>query len=122
MAKIMSEERVVEYAPEFKIKVVELTQRVSVSTLKIAEALGLHPVMVYRWRQEYREGSLVDQPTRRIAMTKKTLEKPDLRRASEEDKELRRLRKENEALQKENDFLKKWEKYLKAQKQNGSRS
>lgn len=119
MAKIISAERVVEYSPEFKVKVVELTHRLDSSSRDIANALGLHPVMVYRWRQEYREGSLTDQPTRRVAMTKKIAER---QQTDDENKELRRLRKKNAALQKENDFLKKWERYLKAQKQKGSRS
>ena len=120
MAKIKSTERVVEYTSEFKVRVVELTQKLAISASDIAHGLGLHPVMVYRWRQEYREGLLVDHPTRRIAMTKETL--PTKRRSPDEEKELKRLRKENDALKKENDFLKKWERYLKAQKQNGSRS
>jgi transposase len=57
MAKILSDERVVEYSTEFKVRVVELTNQLEVKTTTIAEILGLHPVMVYRWRQEYREGT-----------------------------------------------------------------
>ena len=54
MARILCEERVVEYSVDFKIKVVELTDKLDVNATQIAEILGLHPVMVYRWRQEYR--------------------------------------------------------------------
>ena len=110
MAKILSRERVVEYTTEFKAKVVALTDHLDVETVKIAEVLGLHPVMVYRWRQEHREGLLVEHPSRRISMTKKISSKSD-------DQELKDLRKQVKKLQKENDFLKKWEAYLKAQKQ-----
>lgn len=115
MAKILSEERVVEYSTEFKVRVVELTDQLDVTATTIAEIMGLHPVMVYRWRQEYREGKLVEYPSRRISMTKSTKPKTD-------DKELKRLQKQVKKLQKENDFLKKWEGYLKAQKQKGSPS
>jgi transposase len=115
MAKILSEERVVEYSTEFKVKVVELTNQLEVKATTIAEILGLHPVMVYRWRQEHREGTLVEHPSRRISMTKSTKPKTD-------DKELKRLQKQVKKLQKENDFLKKWEGYLKAQKQKDSDS
>jgi transposase len=115
MAKILSAERVIEYSTEFKVQVVKLTNELDVQAANIAEVLGLHPVMVYRWRQEYREGRFVEQPTRRISMTK-----PSGQRTPSEDKELKRLKKENERLTKENDFLKKWEKYLKEQKRKGS--
>lgn len=60
MAKIHSKERAIEYAVDFKIKVVELTDRLEADTIQIAEILGLHPVMVYRGWQEYREGKLVE--------------------------------------------------------------
>lgn len=122
MAKIRSEQRVVEYSIEFKLKVVDLTEKLSVTAVQIAEALGLHPIMVYRWRQEYREGKFVAQPTRRISMTKKSGEKPVITKdASEKEKsELKRLRQELAKLKKENDFLKKWDGYLKAQKQRDS--
>jgi len=115
MAKILSEERVVEYSTEFKVRVVELTDQLDVKVTTIAEIMGLHPVMVYRWRQEYREGKLVECPSRRISMTKSTKSKTD-------DRELKRLQKQLKKLQKENDFLKKWEGYLKAQKLKGSDS
>lgn len=69
MAKIKSTERVVEYTPEFKVRVVELTQRLAISASDIAQGLGLHPVMVYRWRQEYREGLLVEQKPPPIELT-----------------------------------------------------
>lgn len=50
MAKIRSKERVIEYAVDFKIKVVEVTEKLDADAIQIAEILGLHPVMVYRWR------------------------------------------------------------------------
>ena len=69
MAKILSEERVLEYSNEFKVKIVELTEHLDVQTAQVATVLGLHPVMVYRWRQEYREGKLKSYPHRRVSMT-----------------------------------------------------
>ena len=71
MAKILCEERVVEYTKEFKVKVVELTEGLDVQAIDIAGILGLHPMMVYRWRQEYREGKLIYEPSRRVSMTTK---------------------------------------------------
>jgi transposase len=119
MARILCDQRVVEYSVEFKLKVIDLTEKLSVTSVQIAEALGLHPIMVYRWRQEYREGRFVAQPTRRISMTKEPTDKP----VDEQEKsELKRLRKELAELKKENDFLKKWDRYLKEQKQPDSDS
>ncbi|MCU7846374.1 MAG: transposase [Candidatus Thiodiazotropha sp. (ex Monitilora ramsayi)] len=115
MARILSSERVVEYSTEYKVKVVALTDQLDVDTITIAEVLGLHPVMVYRWRQEHREGQLVEQPSRRISMTK-----PSSSKQKSDERELKQLRKEVEKLKKENDFLKKWEEYLKVQKQKDS--
>lgn len=117
MAKIHSAERVIEYSREFKVKVVELTLKLNVESAVISEALGLHPVMVYRWRQEYKEGRLQYLPSRKVSMTKRS--KP---KSSEIEVELKRLRKEVAELKKENDFLKKWEGYLKEQRQKGSNS
>lgn len=119
MAKILSKERVIEYSVEFKLKVVELTDGLDVKAVQIAEILGLHPMMLYRWRQEYREGKFIAKPTRRISMTK---EPPDQPTSDKEKSELKRLRREVAKLKKENDFLKKWDRYLKDQKQRDSDS
>jgi transposase len=119
MARILCKERVVEYSIDFKIKVVELTDKLEVNAAQIAEILGLHPVMVYRWRQEHREGKFIAKPTRTISMLKEQADSPQ---SKEERSELARLRKEVVDLKKENDFLKKWDGYLKDQKRRGSDS
>ena len=53
MAKILSDERIVDYSTEYKVRVVKLTEALDMTTATIAEIMGLHPVMVYRCRQEY---------------------------------------------------------------------
>lgn len=118
MPKIVSQERVLEYSTEFKVKIVQLTESLNVSTSEIANIMGLHPVMVYRWRQEYREGKLTYEPSRRILMSKST--KPPV--TATENKELKRLQKENAKLKKENEFLKKWDAFLKEQRRKDSNS
>jgi len=116
MARIKSSQRVIEYSTEFKARVVALTNELDVDTARIAEIMGLHPVMVYRWRQEHRSGSLIETPSRRISMTKPPPNSPT------DAQELKRLKRENEKLKKENEFLKKWDGYLKEKKQSGSHS
>lgn len=113
MPKILSQERVIEYSVEFKIKVVKLTFELDVKAIDIAKVLNLHPIMIYRWRQEYREGKFVEEPSRRISMSKETSSPKE---DKDKDDEIKRLKKELANAKKENDFLKKWERYLKDQK------
>lgn len=119
MARILCEERVVEYTKEFKVKVVELTNGLDIKAIDIADIIGLHPTMVYRWRQEYREGKLVYEASRRISMTTKKLPKV---LSEDQQKELKLLKKKNAQLKKENDVLKKWQGYLAKLKQKDSNS
>lgn len=120
MAKIKSTSRVLEYSNEFKVNVVQLTNQLSVPTTEIANALQLHPVMLYRWRQEFREGKLVLESTRRVSMA---LDKPKRPPPSKKQiSENERLKKEVLRLKKENDLLKKWQGYLAEVKQNDSDS
>lgn len=120
MAKILCEKRVLEYSKEFKSKVVELTDGLDVNATEIASILDLHPMMVYRWRQEYREGKLDYEPTRRISMTKRT-DNPPITDAQKADlKELKSLRKNAVRMEKEIDFLKKWRTHLAEQKPKDS--
>jgi transposase len=113
MPRILSSERVIEYSVEFKVRVVKLTFELDIKAIDIAKVLNLHPMMIYRWRQEFKEGKFVDEPTRRISMTK---DKPEPKKNNANDDEIKRLKKELSETKKENDFLKKWERYLMDQK------
>jgi len=119
MPRILSEERVIEYSVEFKVRVVRLTNELDVKAIEIAKVLNLHPMMIYRWRQEYREGRFIEIPSRRISMTKDP-QPPKVN--TDKDDEIKRLKKELSKAKKENDFLKKWDRYLKDQKKNDSGS
>ena len=119
MPKILSPERVIEYSAEYKCRVVKLTNELDIKATDIARVLKLHPMMIYRWRQEFREGKLVDLPSRRISMTKKPVANREERA---KDDKIKRLEKELAAAKKENDFLKKWDRYLKEKKQLDSNS
>lgn len=119
MGKILGDKRVVGYSKDFKVKVVKLTRVLDIDVVTLATVLGLHPVMVYRWRQEYKEGKLRSTPTDRVDMTlKRTTPKPTKKKRDE----LERLKQENLKLKKENDLLKKWQRYLNDLKRNDSDS
>lgn len=119
MAKILSDERVIEYSVEYKVNVVRLTNELNVKAIEIAEVLGLHPMMIYRWRQEYREGKFIVPPSRKVSMTKDT--KPSTYTMSK-NKEIERLKKRLATAEKEIAFLKKWDGYLKERRKNDSSS
>lgn len=50
------------YPVNFKIKAVELSLRDDVMSKDVAEALDIHPLMLSRWRKEYREGEFKKAP------------------------------------------------------------
>ena len=117
MARIKSNERVLEYSKEFKVMVVKLTHMDGVAIKKISDCMGLHPLMVSRWRKEVRDGKLFATDSRRVEMT---LKKPtNQKKAADKTKQ---LEKEIKRLKAENDVLKKWQGYLAEIKQKGSGS
>ena len=102
-----------QYTNDFKVKAVKLSLQDDIQVKQIAEGLDIHPMMLSRWRKEYRDGKLKGYNKKRDDV--KTIKN------SVSDKELReniRLKKENERLKKENDLLKKWQRYLADQHQN----
>ena len=117
MAKIKSESRVLEYSIEFKVMVVKLTHMEGVQIKKISDCLGLHPLMVSRWRKEVRDGKLLSPDSRRVEMT---LKKPT--NTKETVDKTKQLEKEIKRLKAENDVLKKWQGYLAEIKQKDSGS
>ncbi|MCU7806098.1 MAG: transposase [Candidatus Thiodiazotropha sp. (ex Lucinoma borealis)] len=46
------------YTLEFKQQAVRLANHPNVMAKDIAESLGIHPVMLYRWRMEHKRGEL----------------------------------------------------------------
>lgn len=48
------------YTLAFKLQAVRLSDHPDVSAKAVAEGLGIHPVMLYRWRMEARNGTLVE--------------------------------------------------------------
>lgn len=117
MAKIKSESRVLEYSKDFKVMVVNLTNLEGVQIKKLSDCMGLHPLMVSRWRKEVRDGKLTADDSRRVQMTLKA--PSNLKKTG--DKTMQ-LEKEVKRLKKENALLKKWQRYLMETRQKGSGS
>lgn len=98
-----------QYTNEFKVKAVQLTYLDGVQIKKVAETLDIHPFMLSRWRKEYREGKIVADKRQKVTSIKKEKKKLD---------KVKFLEKEVVRLKQENDLLKKWQRYLAEQHQN----
>ena len=68
------------YGDHFKVTAVELGALPGVKAADVAQVLDIHPIMLYRWKKEYRDGEIMKK------QDKGTLE-------TEEKSELKRLRK-----------------------------
>ena len=81
------------YSKEFKQQAVELLENGTMSTRELAEELGVHANLLYRWREKIH--GTQEEPF------------PGNGRLSPEQDELRRLKRENADLKMERDILKK---------------
>ncbi len=112
------------YTLEFKQQAVRLADLPSVSAIEIADTLGIHVVMLYRWRMELKNGTLrenkhmkEDEPEK----PKKAKKRADPIKAK--DDELIKAKKKIKALEKslankeeELDLLKKAKRFFEAKK------
>lgn len=107
------------YPLEFKLGAVRLTETGNATAKSIAQSLGIHPVMLYRWRMEVREGLLREpgamkkskSPTSKSANPKVLTPEAELLRAQ---KRIRELEKALSAREDEIDILKKAQRFFEA--------
>jgi len=103
MAKIIGPKKTNRYPDDFKIKAVQLADHPDILAKDVAEDLGIHPILLYRWRKEYREGKFKEDKRRnkvRVAAKKVT----ELLRIQELERENQKLRIENDLLKKTIEF------------------
>ena len=97
------------YTEEFKSKAVQLSLLEGVQVQAVAKTLDIHPFMLSRWRKEYREGKIVADHRKKVTGIRK--DKAELDKVRKLEKEVARLRQEN-------DLLKKWQRFLAEQHQS----
>ena len=102
------------YTKEFKAKAVQLSELDGVMIKDVAESLDIHPYMLSRWRKEYREGRIVADKQQEVV-------KAHLKGVSDSVR-VRQLEREVARLRTENDILKKWQRFLAEQKHSDSNS
>ncbi len=81
------------YDRQYKLDAVRMTQESSRPVASIARDLGIHPNVLYKWRDQ-----LLSDPDHAF---------PGKGKLKPEDEELRKLRREVELLKEERDILKK---------------
>ena len=88
---------------------------------EVAETLGLHPVMVYRWQMEYRNGELRGNPLaerqreqeRKVPRPRKSdSEKETEKKLREAERRIRKLEKDLAQREDDLDLLKKAERFF----------
>lgn len=93
------------YTQEFKVTAVRLALHDQFQTQDVAEALGIHPFMLSRWKKEYKDGVLKGKSHEEFKqMEEKVAEQAKLR---EMEQRIQALEKENEVLKKSIQFVSK---------------
>jgi len=99
MAKIKGPKKTNRYPDEFNIKAIQLADHPDILAKDVAEDLGIHPILLYRWRKEYREGKFKEDK-RRKELKIETKKVAELLRIQQLERENQKLRIENELLKK----------------------
>lgn len=85
------------YNYQFKHTAVRVTNHPNIQSVDVAEALDIHPIMLYRWRQEMREGKIDNNEQEARSHTELVQAKARIRTL---ERELKRVREENVILKK----------------------
>lgn len=117
------------YTLDFKLQAVKLANHPEVMSKAIAESLGIHPVMLYRWQMEHRQGDLKEN---KYMKSEKPSPKRRQRRSApgrNKDTELLNANKRIDELEKalasreeELDLLKKAQRFFAEKKQRSLHS
>ncbi len=103
MARIKGPKKTNRYPDEFKIRAVMLANQQDILAKDVAVNLGIHPILLYRWRKEYREGKFrVDKRKKKVLIETKKVN--EIMRIQQLERENQRLRIENELLKKTIEF------------------
>lgn len=85
------------YNFQFKHTAVTITNHPDIQSVDVAEALSIHPIMLYRWRQEMREGKLDNNDQEARSRDKLLLAEKKIKKL---EAELKQVRQENAVLKK----------------------
>jgi transposase len=100
------------YDDGFKATAVELGALPGVQAQDVAAVLDIHPVMLYRWKKEYRDGDIMKKSDKGMLDTE----------TKRELKRLKQVEKAHETLKQEHELLKKSIQFSLDRKKKSSRS
>jgi transposase len=106
------------YTLSFKLQAIKLADHPGITAIAVAESLGIHPVMLYRWRMEKKNGTLRDgYPMKKTSKTTKAKQEPKALLDAEAEllkaqKRIKELEKSLAASQEELDILKKAKRFF----------
>jgi len=111
------------YTLAFKQQAVRLADQLNVTAMEVADALGIHVVMLYRWRMEQKNGTLQENKHMKKAESppKKTRARTDPAKAKDDDlikanKRIKELERSLASTQEELDILKKAQRFFEKTK------
>ncbi|BAZ94898.1 transposase [Thiohalobacter thiocyanaticus] len=107
------------YTLEYKLRAIQLADHPDITAIAVAESLGIHPVMLYRWRLEKKNGTLRSGYSVKKKSTTKTkpAREPGANLEAEAElvkaqKRIKELEKSLAANQEELDILKKAKRFF----------
>lgn len=107
------------YTLAYKLQAVKLANHPDVRSKDVAESLGIHPVMLYRWQMEYRRGELRENKhmTPSKSSPKRRPDRADPLRETEDrlaaaEKKIKKLERELANRTEEISLLKKAERFF----------
>jgi len=106
------------YTLSFKLQAIKLADHSGITAIAVAESLGIHPVMLYRWRMEKKNGTLRDgYPMKKKApQTPQAKQQPNAKLKAEAEllkaHKIKELEKSLAASQEELDILKKARRFF----------
>ncbi|MBY6213307.1 transposase [Microbulbifer agarilyticus] len=111
------------YTLAYKLQAVKLANHPDVRSKDVAESLGIHPVMLYRWQMEHRRGELKENKHMKPAKPspKRRPNRADPVKEAEEklaaaEKKIKKLERELANRNDEIDLLKKAERFFQRKK------
>lgn len=117
------------YTLDFKLQAVKLANHPDVMSKTIAESFGIHPVMLYRWQMEHRQGNLKEnkhmKPKNPSPKRRQQRLDPGVTKEAELLKANKRIRELEKALanrEEELDLLKKAQRFFAEKKKPSSSS
>ena len=113
------------YTLAYKLQAVKLANHPDVRSKDVAESLGIHPVMLYRWQMEHRRGELRENKHMKSSSSspspKRRASRADPAKEAEEklaaaEKRIKKLERGLENRNDEIDVLKKAERFFQRKK------